>query len=1498
MMAIDDIFIGFTISYLAGLNPSLKGLKEGGKSLQDLIDNCYEKALKRWSADNVIRKRIAQYKFSSVEQLRELYKTNKWTEDAQSLKELADLWADELRKDEVCAHYIQEKGIHEINDKIDKIIYLLTAPDRYRNPQNQYRGLKTHNAINGYIRRYCSSEKSESNFMNYLLDNKERHILADYVVGNVDNSSTNKYILYSSAQTGKTTELKQLCWELQQSGLFLPVLLEVRDNSDLKRENLPYEQYENGKEIIVIIDALDEVNGKTQEDLLETIDGYAADHPEFKMVLSCRSNYRSNSRLQLFTELFLEDLDREDIQNEINRKLGKNNRLFDKIAEYQLFDFAKNPFYLKVLIETYNKRKRLPKTKADIYRLFIVNCYKEKDRVSNDDFDKYVHLLERIALVVSLMNTQSLNKDELYKCADNEKDIEQCLRFDLIQCDNFRYSFKQSAIREWLVADYLYRVGIKKAKQLATHPNNHIKKEWYNIIVLWLSMYGNDNQEEISAIFGWLKDVSLELVVYIDRDMIDVTIRHEIFKAILLKYKGLGIRFSNLTTNDYKNLLSFDQSEDTVNFITKEIKESVIDTSYYADLMCLCYFMNWDDLCEPSKTRLFEVLVQKVKEELVIENTSTLTFIFFGNKFFKKTYYFEHLFEIIKTSNYYEAISSMIKLIDKAEKVEEYLDYILDKEKYLHDQQDGNSTISVSRKPIYKALSNIKSLDGIKKVLGHQFNLRHFIFDQEEYLKMMGNIINRVKSFINTEHKDITNFVIENLYSNIFNDGCDYRCNREEIRQELIKMLRDCFIDTNLRTNGRKSFDELFSSIPNNEIDKVLDNKSFFITALWITKEDVKKDFNNFASNNQLDQNKAYLYTEIPCQEIAEYAHSLYNEKYCQHIKWEEKRQKDFNDFAEYERFKQIVLTIISKLDNNTTRKQLWRHTDIYNQFAVEYIQRYINKEKDKYDFKIVELNIKNRNNYETFFANKVSAMILTTHLNHFVTTNAKERCFSYAKECILKVCNGEPPTTYLENALKLLLNKYFEIETDDLAQLLDYGDFHIALKDKDDYHTRDYYLLDYIAERVDSDYLIDNIIEKLRANLDKGYSLLSHLFAKYLIENQIKEGYSPALNYALSYDIEILAIIIKENIKISEIKVAIKGMELSNKLLCYSLFVDNNINKEWVKQQLESEFQTLEGYELKRAIKLLLRLGSLDALKYLDTHPELIKCSDEYSFNYEDSKAINYLCNIIKYIYGNHIEDRHFVLQSLFSSLEKITIKDIYSFQVVKKQLKLIVQEGGQYKFLNRFIITLEENYYASYSGTKNLDNVIFLIDSNPDNYVYISYKWEEKSTQTVDFLYYVLKTNGIKCKRDKNDCNYLDNIKDFMDEIRMAKYIIVVFSKAYLKSENCMYELSGIIENGNYKNRILPIKIDRDVKDDQFYAELVLYWQNKKEEYERRVKSIDTTMVEPIHKKINEIYTICDTLIKIKEYIDCTNMDNLENLFATAFDVIITKIRDQKCC
>jgi hypothetical protein len=209
-------------------------------------------------------------------------------------------------------------------------------------------------------------ENTQDSFIYYALKLRERHCLAEFVTGLVE-APTNKYIIYSSAQTGKTTELKQLCWELQDSGLYQPIMLEVRNNTKLKRAELPSARFEGGKEIVVVIDALDEVNGQKYDDLIEEINGYAYDHPETKMVLSCRSNYRREKELEQFTDLFLEELSYGDANDHINRELGEGNGLVALINENELTDFVRNPFFLNVLIAAYKENnKQLPKNKAEI----------------------------------------------------------------------------------------------------------------------------------------------------------------------------------------------------------------------------------------------------------------------------------------------------------------------------------------------------------------------------------------------------------------------------------------------------------------------------------------------------------------------------------------------------------------------------------------------------------------------------------------------------------------------------------------------------------------------------------------------------------------------------------------------------------------------------------------------------------------------------------------------------------------------------------------------------------------------------------------------------------------------------------------------------------------------------------------------------------------------------------------------------------------------------
>ena len=174
----------------------------------------------------------------------------------------------------------------------------------------------------------------------------------------------------------------------------------------------------------------------------------------------------------------------------------------------------------------------------------------------------------------------------------------------------------------------------------------------------------------------------------------------------------------------------------------------------------------------------------------------------------------------------------------------------------------------------------------------------------------------------------------------------------------------------------------------------------------------------------------------------------------------------------------------------------------------------------------------------------------------------------------------------------------------------------------------------------------------------------------------------------------------------------------------------------------------------------------------------------------------------------------------------------------------------------------------------------------------VYVSSNWEGNSSHIVDFLCFGLENKGIPYLRDKNDCNYKDNIKEFMDAIRAGKTVIVVFSRPYLKSKNCMYELSGILQDPSYKDRILPVVVDDTIRDDQFYVELVKYWKETKDKQEDIVKqlvAIDPDMAEPQQTKLDEINDVYGLLKVIKDYVDWANAENLDALCSTRFKTII---------
>lgn len=105
-----------------------------------------------------------------------------------------------------------------------------------------------------------------------------------------------------------------------------------------------------------------------------------------------------------------------------------------------------------------------------------------------------------------------------------------------------------------------------------------------------------------------------------------------------------------------------------------------------------------------------------------------------------------------------------------------------------------------------------------------------------------------------------------------------------------------------------------------------------------------KDDFKKFAVDNSTDWAKASWYQEIPYAEVAECAEILYKEKFPQPeiiTKGRERRQQAFMDFTEYPVFKQIVLEMVTGLDNHSSRKEFYKklrdQDEGYNQYAFSF---------------------------------------------------------------------------------------------------------------------------------------------------------------------------------------------------------------------------------------------------------------------------------------------------------------------------------------------------------------------------------------------------------------------------------------------------------------------------------------------------------------------------------------------------------------------------------
>lgn len=152
----------------------------------------------------------------------------------------------------------------------------------------------------------------------------------------------------------------------------------------------------------------------------------------------------------------------------------------------------------------------------------------------------------------------------------------------------------------------------------------------------------------------------------------------------------------------------------------------------------------------------------------------------------------------------------------------------------------------------------------------------------------------------------------------------------------------------------------------------------------------------------------------------------------------------------------------------------------------------------------------------------------------------------------------------------------------------------------------------------------------------------------------------------------------------------------------------------------------------------------------------------------------------------------------------------------------------------------------------------------------VFLSYSWKDRVI--ADEIDNDFKAIGITFRRDVRDAVYRTSIKEFMNTLGNHDYVVMLISDDYLRSANCMYEVTELLNTHEFEKRILPVLLEsakgifNEDGTDVYYD----YWENKLAETNNKLsKRVKQDLLDDKRKIENIINHLDIFFVKIKDMI-----------------------------
>lgn len=323
---------------------------------------------------------------------------------------------------------------------------------------------------------------------------------------------------------------------------------------------------QNSNNIIVCLDGLDEIRQDLFSEAVERIKEFLGKYGNISLILSCRLAYyrkcpvfeRKEFKIIKLYPFTLENA-REYLQKS-NIDKEKVKSIFKKLESQNRPLIIQVPRYLSLLVEYINSNPDVDLSqisRSELFEYFIYKKLEKEDKVvlGQEKRSLIKRVLEKLALVMEIYQTNEISKDELMTFFDDTRSNLASVLLNQISIDTFynkslirdnihSVSFENPEFQEYLASKEILRLGrIEKTLYdiVVDRELQEIHPSWFNTLSFLLEQKPDLFDKMLDFELGRMKlvidDEYTKLLLKVDPEKVDRETRRAMFKEILTHYQ-------------------------------------------------------------------------------------------------------------------------------------------------------------------------------------------------------------------------------------------------------------------------------------------------------------------------------------------------------------------------------------------------------------------------------------------------------------------------------------------------------------------------------------------------------------------------------------------------------------------------------------------------------------------------------------------------------------------------------------------------------------------------------------------------------------------------------------------------------------------------------------------------------------------------------------------------------------------------------------------------